>query len=386
MTKTRREIAIPMGVSGRYRLTLHSPRTGSRVVAEFPNLILTGGLNKLGTANPNVYTVIGSGNTTPTVSDTSLVSYMAASNTAQSGGLTPAYTAQVVVTGHIHNSTSTTYSGVAGTKLVVTSGAALPVGAILTGVGVSAGTKVLSVDGGGVYTVDISQATPSTTITTRDYGEYSFIRRFAAGTGTGTVREVGIAWATGGSSLFSRALVVDASGTPTEVSKASDEILDVEYIYRVYPPMEDVTGTITISTVDYDYVIRPRNVSDMDSLSPWNPQTQLEFAGFYATTVSSFASSSTLGARTASFSLAAGNSNYSTTTSLSAYTDSSLQRDCQYAWTVSAGNVGGGIKSIGVNVHQGSTAAKFQCEFDPVISKGATQNLSLTFRQAWTRV
>lgn len=392
MKKIKREITIPMGVSGRYRLTLHSPRTGSRVVADFPNLILTNGLNKLGTANPNIYTVIGSGSTTPTVADTSLATYLAASNTSQSGGLTPTYTAQAVVTGHIHNSTSTTYSGVAGTTLVVTAvtSGTLAVGSILTGTGITAGTKITALGTGtggtGTYTVDTSQAAPSVTITTRDYGEYSFIRRFAANVGTGTVREVGIAWATGGGSLFSRALVVDATGTPTEISKAADEILDVEYIYRVYPPMSDVIGTITISGADYDYVIRPSNVSSMASLSPWNPQTQLEFAGFYSTTVSSFASSSSLGSRTASFILAAGDSMYSTTTSLSAYTDASLQRDCQYTWTVSAGNVVGGIKSIGVNVHQGSTAAKFQCEFTPVISKGATQNLSLTFRQAWTRV
>lgn len=397
--RRRINIGLPAaGVSGRYRLWKHVPgKSDPTLVADFPNLITNGGLNRIGTALAATWTSIGSGSTTPSIADSTLVTHLASSSTAQSGGMSNAYTACAVVTGHIHNSTSTTYSGVAGTTLVVTAvtSGTLAVGSILTGIGLTAGTKITALGTGtggtGTYTVDTSQAWASGTITTRDYHEYSFLRRFAAGTGTGTVREVGIGWATGGGSLFSRALVLDGSGAPTEISKASDEVLDVEYVFRYYPPMDDVTGTITISGTDYTYTIRARSVTDNTaSVAPWSAQIHLESTGYFYVPGSqpgTFAVGSTasLDSRTVNMS---SSSNQSTTGSLAAYVDSSYQRDSTFVFNLNDSNIS--IKSVGIFCIKsgggGNGPAKYQMEVTPTFSKDNTKKLTLTFRQTWTRV
>lgn len=70
-------IAMEVGVSGHYRLTVHSEARGSRVVAEFDNLITDYGLNRLGTAAVASHCQVGTGTATPNVLDTALVTWVA---------------------------------------------------------------------------------------------------------------------------------------------------------------------------------------------------------------------------------------------------------------------------------------------------------------------
>ena len=84
--------------------------------------------------------------------------------------------------------------------------------------------------------------------------------RFAVGTATGNISEIGLGW--GNTSLWNRALVKDVSGNPTTITVLSDEYLDVIAEVRVYPQestgtfnIVDKTGTI-IST--HNFVARPR--------------------------------------------------------------------------------------------------------------------------------
>lgn len=92
------------------------------------------------------------------------------------------------------------------------------------------------------------------------------VYRFAAGVGTGDIKELGIASATGDTSgsgmsptapLFSRTLPVDGSGNPTTVTKLADEIVDVTYRLRYYLDTSDVVEVRNVDGVDYTLTLRP---------------------------------------------------------------------------------------------------------------------------------
>ena len=310
-----RDLIIPslvVGIEGRYRIIKHSPREGSRVVAEFPNVIVDTGLDRMAVGDAGSWHHIGTGNTTPTTSDTSMANWLASSSTFQA-------------------STGPTY-----------------------------------------------YAGPP------DYQEYSQTMRFAAGTGTSSnIQEVGVGWASGGSSLFSRALIVDGGGNPTSISKAADEVLDVEYILRLYASTSDVTGTKTISTVDYNYVCRAVSVTNTPS---WSPKTFFRSSGF-ADPGPSFVSPDTLKTRTTTWQSGGTNLPISGPYELvGSYTNGTFTRQYKYTCTLNYGNVPGGIKSWGWGIPTTWSAARWQVEFTPVLPKDVTKNLVLIGSQTWARV
>lgn len=86
--------------------------------------------------------------------------------------------------------------------------------------------------------------------------------RFAAGTTAGNLSEVGIGWDTAsGDYLATRALIVDIDGNQTTVTPLPNEYLDVVVEIRYYPPLTDVTGTVVLNGVTYDYILRAANVT-----------------------------------------------------------------------------------------------------------------------------
>lgn len=88
--------------------------------------------------------------------------------------------------------------------------------------------------------------------------EYSSIigRRFNAGVGTGTVREIGLSNATTNQYMAIRTLL----GTP--IVKAADQVLDAYHRLTVYPNLNDITGQTTIEGQLYDYTLRPWRLPD----------------------------------------------------------------------------------------------------------------------------
>lgn len=215
-----------------------------------------------------------------------------------------------------------------------------------------------------------------------DYAEFSGLRRFAEGVGTGTIAEVGVGWAASGS-LFSRALVVDGIGTPTTIEKLADDILDVEYFYRTYPPQDDVIGTINISGSSYDYVGRAAHVNSVTvSAGPWSSSYHLSNA-FSATQACSVAETNVLGARTAA---PTGRVSSGTNPPMLAYVDNSLQRDCTFNFSLSEANFASGLGAVCPFRRPSWDQPKYQFAFTPKIPKDNTKVLSLTFRQSWGRV
>ena len=84
--------ALNVGLSGRFHVVKRRVADDSIVEArEFPNLITDAGLNRWGSGGVIDRCMVGSGNTTPTVNDVSLVSRVATSTTVQNPTTTFAY-------------------------------------------------------------------------------------------------------------------------------------------------------------------------------------------------------------------------------------------------------------------------------------------------------
>lgn len=94
------------------------------------------------------------------------------------------------------------------------------------------------------------------------------LANFATGQSTGTIREMAVFSSSSGGICFSHALLVDSGGSPTEITKGADQTLDVYYELRTYPDLTDITGTIDISGVSYDYTVRARLWTQTSSGNP----------------------------------------------------------------------------------------------------------------------
>ena len=281
-------------------------RRGSRVLADFDNLILDSGLERLGTGSVVTHVQLGTGSTAPAVGQAALVAFSASTN----------------------NQTASVDSYVAGPP---------------------------------VYHQSIKTF------------------RFAAGTATGTFSEIGVGWASSGS-LFSRALILDGGGSPTTITVLSDEALDVDYRFRLYPATSDVAGTLTLSGIGYTYTLRPALISDTGQ---WSPSTILG-SGFVIGSALDRAyngASLALGAITAQLtgntsSAAMGVFNYSS------YVPGALSRAGVVTTGLTVGNSVGGIK--GMIIAFGGYGY-YQILFGTVIPKDSTKIMTHGQRITWAR-
>lgn len=206
---------------------------------------------------------------------------------------------------------------------------------------------------------------------------YYWTFRFNAGVATGNISQVAMAYdsVSAGTALFSLALVKDIGGTPITITKLADEVLDVTYTLQLYCPTSDVTGTIAISGVNYDYIVRPAEAAS------WNASNDLSaiwlvgaFAGNVGTQLSLPSES--------------GGYNDSTPT-LASYTTGSFTRDLAIVWDLNQGNVGG-IRSIVVATGTGG-GTRWQIQYNRTsdsakIPKDGTKRLTLNVRFTWGRV
>ena len=87
--------------------------------------------------------------------------------------------------------------------------------------------------------------------------------RFGAGTVAANLSEVGVGWGASGSTLISRAQILDpTSGLPTTVTPLIDELLDVTYELRYYAPTVDVVGPqVTLNGELFDVTTRAASVT-----------------------------------------------------------------------------------------------------------------------------
>lgn len=200
---------------------------------------------------------------------------------------------------------------------------------------------------------------------------------FAEGAYDGNLTEIGVAAGTSSDSgLFSRALILDSEGNPTSFPIASDEQLVAYYIIRVYPPLSDATGTVTISGADYGYTARAIRVTD-----PFYWAAPAGSSGSIASAVAANGPRLYTGSLNAITSSTPQGSALSgtPTASLSSYSSDSFYRD--NAITYAPGAATGSPRTHMVIMVCGS----FQVEYDPVFDKLVSRRLVLNNRYSWAR-
>ena len=209
--------------------------------------------------------------------------------------------------------------------------------------------------------------------------------RFAAGVAAGNLAEVGIFTAAASGICWSRALILDGGGAPTTITVLADEILDVTYECRNYPPTADVPWSATISGVSYSGVVRAQEVTGNSYTSLWAPGQWVGSGtgGVMVNTGSGNAwcqayATQTLGAITGS---PAGTAFPAQTVTGSAYVSGNYYRDHTVTWDVTRGNAPGGIGSFRFLSIMGS----FQMSVTPVIPKDATKTMNINVRVSWGR-
>lgn len=207
--------------------------------------------------------------------------------------------------------------------------------------------------------------------------EVTYTWQFDQGVAAGNLSEVGVGWASSGS-LFSRALIVDGSNNPTTITVQAIEFLTVTYKLRMYPPTADVSGTITLDGVDYDYIIRPGYAGS----NSWGSHGFKAYG--YSSDSSAYSYTGDIGAMTAG---PTGTVSGVLSVPVAAYSAGSYKRTLDIDAGINSWNLAGGIRSVQLFLqgYGGESQMAWQCQFDPKIPKDNTKELSLTFDVSWAR-
>lgn len=235
-------------------------------------------------------------------------------------------------------------------------------------------TSITSILGSST-TLQASGVGTANTSTPPYWCSYYWTYRFIEGVATGNISQVAMAFGTvsAGTTLFSLALVKDSGGTPITITKLADEVLDVTYTLQLFCPSADVTGTVSISGVNYDYVARPASAASWNASIPINTG-----AGVLA-----YPASSTLGTQ---LTLPSGSYVQNSTNTYSAYTAGTFYKDLAIYWDLNMGNVSGGIRCIYIDAGSRWQIQYSKTSDSSAIPKDATKRLTLNVRLSWGRV
>lgn len=216
--------------------------------------------------------------------------------------------------------------------------------------------------------------------------EYAYVQRvrlFEEAESNGNLTEVGLFKNSSGSPMWMRQLFKDGGGTPTTIVKTASDQLRVTYEFRVYPPASDVTGTISISGVNFDYTGRAANVDDA---SAWGSTGILLLMGGWNTSARARVyETQTLGTDEAE---PAGTSHAASSISYSVYSAGNFYRDCTHIWEPSAGNPALGVGTSAFGFVAATANPAFQTAWERTsdgtrIDKDNTKRLTLVTRVSW---
>lgn len=209
------------------------------------------------------------------------------------------------------------------------------------------------------------------------YGWRRNTYRFNAGIATGNLSEVGIGWGSSGSVLFSRALILDGGLVPTTITVLADEVLDVTYEIRIYPPASDVVTSVAITGVGTVGVTA--RAALVTAASWWAPESAGPTGGLRTAAATAYA-----GAIDAVTGMPLGASSNTTSVSNNLYVNNSNQRAGTITFPLNAGNVGG-IQSLIAYMGTLGGLGAMQFGFDATINKTAAQTLTFAVNHAWAR-
>jgi hypothetical protein len=224
---------------------------------------------------------------------------------------------------------------------------------------------------GGIARVTLNNTSP-------EYTYRRITRVFTESQVNGNLTEVGFWNHPTAGILTNRSLFKDSAGNPTTVLKTSADILRIQYEYRLYAPLFDVTDTISIAGTPTTYTIRPQRVQSLagwsillDDIGAWNPFSRVH-------------DSDTLQIRTGQndvtpFDVAS--------SSLAPYVAGTFYRDMTITVDSTIGNYVSGFGLFTYNAFRdGIGPVLWQVGLSPRVIKTNNQQFTLTLRQAWSRV
>jgi hypothetical protein len=210
------------------------------------------------------------------------------------------------------------------------------------------------------------------------YGYAVFTCTFSPPGGNKNISEIGLGWSTGGTNLWSRALIKDAGGSPTTITWLAAETLIVTYECRNYPFLDDIHFSTNISGIDYTGVMRCSAVSNGSYWKFFNSFYRMNITPAVVTTAP-YAYSSTISAITT---WPSGTSAAGSWSDLPSYVNNSLKRTGTGVWGPTLANYAGGIQSVAIFPSNGA----YQMSFSPAIMKTSSDTLALTFSSlVWGR-
>lgn len=228
-------------------------------------------------------------------------------------------------------------------------------------------------------TATIQTTNGTTTASSPYYSSRVNTYRFAVAPSNQNLSEIGVGWLDVGGTLFSRALILDGGGSPTTITVLTGEILDATYEFRVYSPTTDVTGSISISSVSYNYTLRAA-LASTNNTPGWAATTSFgQGVSINGNALTNSVYSGAIGAVTGTPAGIVGTG--ASSVSNSAYSNGSYYRDATLTYDLNSGNLVGGFRSM-LFVF---TLFCFQIEFSPNIPKTNVSQFTLTGRLTFTR-
>lgn len=209
---------------------------------------------------------------------------------------------------------------------------------------------------------------------------------FEPGKIVGNITEVGIGTRNESSAnnyaLWSRALVLNSDGSPSSITVLADEYMDVYYILKLHPNLEDIKFSFDLNGVVYNCVARPANVQ--------NTRCNVDNGNLsFGTgiTILNVYNSNTLGAITETIK---GFDKYvapNGSQTIDPYTAGNFYRDCTIVIPVNNGNIDGGIKGldIGPNGNGNQLMSYTQVSLDKAIPKTKDNAIKFVLRTSWSR-
>lgn len=217
-----------------------------------------------------------------------------------------------------------------------------------------------------------------------DYHQFAMSHRLSTAQGNGTIREIGMFNAVSAGTMFCRALTTDGAGNPTDLVKTDQMVLDVFYLFRIYPPVDDVFhDDVSIGGSPYDITVRARNVSRQATSNQrgWTQAARLSAHPINSAEWWAYVQSNTpaISARDSENNNVANSWSFT----LAAYVADSHQRDGTITLTIGSVQT---IGQFGFKSHNDSNLYNtYQAMINPALVKPTTHQLVMTWRWTWAR-
>jgi hypothetical protein len=360
-------------LSGRFKIEAIKPDGSKRLVADwFSNEILNAGLDKLGTAQPILGCSIGTDATPVSVLQTSLVAPIAYSTaTAPSGNTSGAVTYSPYYAWRRWNFRF---------AIGVAAGTLREVGVGWDSTNMF--SRALIMQGGSQSTITASISSTTLTVTAVGSGSIvlgavidgpnvssgSVVVAFLTGTGgIGTYQLSAI------STAGSASMTSTVAGSPGSITILSDEILDVSYELRLYPPLTDVNGSVVIGGITYSTVVRAAGVGNTGYWGPGSGVNSYmriyDYANCYSGSLGPITGNPT--------SIIGTNTN---TVTFDTYVPGSYTCSATFNYSVNQQN-----DNISAVVFASYFGTRFQVSFSPPIPKDNTKTMTLSASISWAR-